>query len=116
MPAGRPKKPFDIVQLDKLLALHCTQAECAEFFDLDPKSIATKVMEETGQKYSVYSKRKMQSGKMNLRRAMFTNAIAKNNSTIQIWLSKQHLNMSENPVDPDLCEGLEFDYEWDKDA
>jgi len=111
MGAGRPRKKIDLKDLDKLLKLHCTQAECAAFLNIDQKTLVKIILEQTGMNYSEYSKRMMQYGNISLKRAMMNNAIARNNTTMQIWLSKQYLGMTENPVDADECDGLEFDYE-----
>ena len=37
-------------------------------------------------------------GKMKLRRAMYCNAVEKDNAVMQIWLSKNYLGFQDNPA------------------
>lgn len=108
---GRPLKVLDFKMLDGLLKIHCTQEEIASIVCMEPSAINDKVKAEFGITFQEYAKEKRSMGKMSLRRAMFTNATNKNNSTMQIWLSKQHLGMSENPVGDDICDGLDWEFE-----
>jgi len=58
--------------------------------------------------FSEAYKRGWEAGKMSLRRDM--RKLAKTNSTMAIWLSKQHLGMSDSPVPDD--DSFEIINEW----
>jgi len=54
--------------------------------------------------------------KMSLRVAMYKNAIDSNNTTMQIWLSKNHLGMSDTPLDGDANTPLPWSENVDDDV
>ena len=85
---ARPKKyKIDPKQVEKLASFGCTNVEIASFFGCDESLIR--------KSYSENIAKGKESGKMRLRQAMWNNAITNNNTTMQIWLSKQYLNMSD---------------------
>lgn len=100
---GRPKKELDKEQIRKLAELQCTRKEIAYIMDCSVDTLARHYKEdiEAG----------LHMGKVRLRRAMMRNACEHNNATIQIWLSKQYLGMTDSPgaSDEDLI------LPWDTD-
>ena len=88
MPAGRPVKyKIDPEMLEKLASIHCTNTEIAAIFGCDSSLLGKG-------KYSDIIKKGKEKGKMTLRRKMFETAMG-GNVTMQIWLSKQYLGMTE---------------------
>ena len=94
--AGRPKQ-FEIKKEDfeSFCSIQCTKAEMAQILKCSTSTIEKWCKKEYGENYSNVYKRYSGFGKMSLRRAMFRNACKNNNSSIQIWLSKQHLGMRD---------------------
>lgn len=92
---GRPALTLDWVQFDKLCAIHCTLTEIADHFDMSEDSIENIVKREKNLTFSDYFKSKAAGGKKSLRRAMFHKALNQGNTTMMIWLSKQHLGMTD---------------------
>ena len=84
---ARPKKyDIDPKQVEKLASFGCTNTEIASFFgcskDLISKSYSTNITKGKDQ------------GKIRLRQLMWRTA-ENGNVTMQIWLSKQYLGMSD---------------------
>ena len=84
---ARPKK-YDIKgeEVEKLAGFGCTNMEIASFFGCS-KDLITK-------SYSTYVTKGKEKGKIRLRQLMFKNAES-GNTTMQIWLSKQYLGMTD---------------------
>jgi len=87
---GRPKIELDRDQIRKLAELQCTLKEVAYVMGVSSDTIERNYRDD-------YDKG-IAHGKIKLRRAMFRNATEKDNPTIQIWLSKQWLGYSDNPI------------------
>lgn len=78
-------------QVEELAAIGCTDRDIANFYG---------VKEDTLRRNFAENLVKGREGlKIKLRRAMLKNALVNMNTTMQIWLSKQYLAMSDNPVD-----------------
>ena len=103
---GRPRKPIDSEQIQRLAELQCSAKEIAYVMGVSSDTIRRNHQAdlEIGQAM----------GKIKLRRAMFRNATEKLNPTIQIWLSKQYLDMSDNPNSSDDDKILPWDSEQDE--
>lgn len=84
---GRPKKPIDMEQVEKLASIQCTMEEIAFFFDIDVSTL-----HRNKEFCNVYKKAK-EGGKMSLRRIQWK--LAQNNTTMAIWLGKQYLGQKE---------------------
>lgn len=91
---GRPKTKIDKKEFEKLCQLQCTLEEIAGFFDCCDDTINNWCKEVYNDNFSGVFKNKSSEGKISLRRHMFRQA--ENNSTMAIWLSKQHLGMRDN--------------------
>jgi len=92
----KPKILIDWQEFDYLCTIHCTLNEIAGFFGCSEDTIENRVKEVKKVRFSDYYKQKASHGKIAIRRAMFQGLKDKNTS-LTIWLSKQHLGMSDNP-------------------
>ena len=92
---GRKKKPIIPKDFEMMCRLQCTKQEMADYLDCSTSKIEKWVKSEYGDNFSNVYKRYTAGGKISLRRAMFRNALEKDNVGIQIWLSKQHLGMRD---------------------
>ncbi len=88
---GRDKKVIDPKEVEKLASMGFKRSEIAEYLGVDDSTL------------SYNFKQELAKGSMNLkqslRRAMIHNAISNNNATIQIFLAKNILGMSDSPLD-----------------
>lgn len=84
--AGRPPLNIDEEQLRRLAAMQCTHDEIAAFFGCHRNTIANRFGELIAAERN--------KARASLRREMFKSAL-EGNERMQIWLSKQYLNMSE---------------------
>jgi AraC-like DNA-binding protein len=98
---GRPKIELDKDQIRKLAELHCSLKEVAYVMGVSSDTIE--------RNYRDVYEEGLAGGKIKLRRAMMRNACEKDNATIQIWLSKQLLGYSDNPVSDDDTTILPWD-------
>tara|TARA_R100000152_G_scaffold18399_1_gene10197 strand:+ start:9812 stop:10126 length:315 start_codon:yes stop_codon:yes gene_type:complete len=84
---ARPKKyNIDPEQVEKLAQFGCTNTEIASFFGCDESLIR--------KSYSENITKGKDKGKIRLRQLMWRTA-ENGNVTMQIWLSKQYLGMSD---------------------
>ena len=93
IPIGRDKTIVPPEEVEKLAAIGCKNHEIADWFGVNLNTL----------KYNFSSQllKGRTNMKMTLRRTMFNNAVHENNTTMQIWLSKNILAMSDNPLDGD---------------
>jgi hypothetical protein len=98
---GRPKLELDADKIRKLAELHCTKKEISYVMGCSVDTLDRNYKEEVDTGYA--------SGKIKLRRAMFRNATEYNNATIQIWLSKQYLAMTDQPISDEDSNILPWD-------
>lgn len=91
---GRPPVEINWVEFEKLCAIHCTLVEMAGWFGVSEDTIERKVRKHYGQTFAEVYALKAGKGKISLRRKMFEAAYS-GNTALLIWLSKQHLGMSE---------------------
>tara|TARA_R110002050_G_scaffold137518_1_gene261119 strand:- start:1430 stop:1786 length:357 start_codon:yes stop_codon:yes gene_type:complete len=87
---GRPRIELDETVLANLASLQCTNKEIAFVMGVSVDTLA--------RHYSDIIAVGSAQGKIKLRRAMFRNATEKDNAVMQIWLSKNLLNMTDQPV------------------
>lgn len=91
---GRPEKQIDWDQFDKLCALQCTLNEMALWFECSVDTLQNRVNSTWGMTFSAYYSQKAEKGRVSLRRKMWEMAL-KGDRVMLIWLSKQHLGMTE---------------------
>lgn len=95
---GRKKIPIDASLVEKLAMIQCTPREIGAIVGCSEDTICRNFAD-------IMAKGK-EMGKMSIRRAMFEKAKA-GNATLLIWLSKQHLGMTdkvEQKIDQNIVE------------
>ncbi len=90
LPVGRDNVVIPPIEVQKLAALGCKNIEIANFFGVNGDAISRNFAPEL--------LKGREDMKISLRRAMLNNAVSNMNATMQIWLSKQYLNMGDNGV------------------
>lgn len=88
---GRDKTVVPPEEVEKLAAIGCKDQEIADWFGINDNTLRFN--------FSAELVKGRASLRMSLRRRMFDNAIQHNNTVMQIWLSKNFLGMSDNPMD-----------------
>lgn len=88
---GRGKKKRVVAPDDvyKLAAMGCNDKEIATWFDMNEETLRYN--------FKVIMAKGREDLKMSLRQAMLKNALG-GNAVMQIWLSKNYLGMSDNPL------------------
>ncbi len=86
---GDNKKVIPPDEVYKLAALHCNYQEIADWFDIKRETLKYKFRDLIQKAYSETNQR--------LRRAQIETAL-KGNPVMLIWLGKNMLNQSDNPV------------------
>ncbi len=87
---GRPKIQLDCDQIRRLSELQCSRGEIAYVMGCSVDTL------DRHHKDCI-NEGKAQ-GKIKLRRAMYRNAVEKDNAVMQIWLSKNYLGFQDNPA------------------
>ena len=98
-PNGRPQKPIDWEEFEKLCGLQCTQSEIASWFKVSTDTICDRVKAKYEEDYSVIYKRYSDGGKASLRRTQYK--LAQKSPAMAIFLGKQKswLGQSDVPVE-----------------
>lgn len=91
---GRPPIEIDKEEFEKLCSILCTQQEIADWFKVSHDKIEDYCKTEYGLLFSVIYKKLSAAGKISLRRSQFQKAV-EGNTTMLIWLGKQHLEQSD---------------------
>ena len=91
---GRPNIEISEEEFEKLCGMHCTLIEIAAWFKCSPDTIERWCVRTHGGIFADVHKKLSSGGKISLRRKMFESAIG-GNTTMMIWLSKQHLGMTD---------------------
>lgn len=86
---GRSKTVVPPDEVFKLAEIGCKDHEIAAWFAIDENTLRFN--------FSAELIKGRETLKISLRRAMLKNAIVNENTTMQIWLSKNYLGMSDNP-------------------
>ena len=103
-PNGRPHKPIDWEEFEKLCEMQCTQGEIASFFGVHPNTISDNVKQIYKEDYSTVYKKYSDGGKCSLRRTQFK--LAQKNTAMAIWLGKQYLDQKEHQPAPMVTEEI----------
>ena len=90
---GRDKKIVPPTQVFELSALGCTDRDIANFFGIKEDTLRYNFADDLT--------KGREELKVTLRRAMVKNAITNMNVTMQIWLSKNLLGMTDTPINSD---------------
>jgi len=108
LPVGRDKTVVPPEQVYELAALFCSDKDIANFFGIKEDTLRYNFAAEL-----IKGRENL---KISLRRAMIKNAIANENVTMQIWLSKNILGMSDNNLDSDAVQPLPWREDADDDV
>lgn len=98
---ARPKKVINKRQFESLCAIQCTQEEICHVLGVCDETLTRWCKEVYGLSFSEVFKQKKSLGKTSLRRNQWKLA-EEGNSTMQIWLGKQILKQSENPIQDEI--------------
>lgn len=90
---GRPRKPIDQREFEKLCAMQCTETEICDWFGVTDKPLNIWCKETYGVTFSEIFKQKRSTGKISLRRTQWH--LAEKNATMAIWLGKQYLGQRD---------------------
>lgn len=93
MPGGRPLKPINQIEFEKLCGLQCTQEEICGWFGVCSDTLESWCKRTYEMNFSEVFKEKRGVGKISLRRAQFR--LAEKNANMAIWLGKQYLGQSD---------------------
>lgn len=104
LPVGRDKTVVPPDQVEELANLGCTDRDIANFFGISESSLRYNFSD------NLIKGRELL--KIKLRKAMIKSAIINENVTMQIWLSKQWLGMSDNPYETQGNEILPWTEEY----
>ena len=94
---GKPKKELDAEVIANLSQIGCTQEEIGSVVGISARTLQ--------RRYADLIENNKNIGKASLRKRMWASAL-KGNSMMQIWLSKQTLNMKERTVQETVVEPL----------
>ena len=97
-PVGRPKVKVDMDILANLSQIGCTQEEIASVLGISARTLQRNFAEIVE-----VNKNK---GRASLRKQMWDKAIKKDNTNMQIWLSKNELGMKDRTVNETITEPL----------
>ena len=103
-PIGRDKTVVPPDQVEELANLGCTDRDIANFFGISESSLRYN--------FSDILTKGRELLKIKLRRSMLKSAIVNENVTMQIWLSKNYLGMSENAVESSANDPLPWNEEY----
>ena len=90
---GRPKKPIDWREAEKLCALQCSEVEVADWFGISIDTLARRLRDEKGQTFKEFFSLHRVQGKIALRRNLFK--LAEKQGHVAIFLAKNWLGMSD---------------------
>ena len=95
---GRPRINIDLDIVGNLASIGCTQEEIASVVGVSARTLQ--------RNYAEIIDRFKNKGKASLRKKMWDKAIKKDNTHMQIWLSKNELGMKERTVNETITEPL----------
>ncbi len=98
---ARPKKIINQKQFESLCAIQCTQEEICNVLDVCDETLTRWCKEVYNLSFSEVFKQKRDLGKTSLRRKQWELA-QKGNSTMQVWLGKNILKQSDNPIQDEI--------------
>ena len=101
---------IDLVQLEKLCCLQCTDEELAEYFGVTTRTIENKRKKP---EYAEVMKRGRVKGRISVRREQFK-LLERGNPSIAIWLGKQYLGQRDvTPIELSGPDGKQLKISWE---
>ena len=95
---GRPKKELDKDIIAKLSQIGCTQEEIGSVIGISARQLQ--------RRYADLVADNKNKGKASLRKKMWDKAVKKDNTHMQIWLSKNYLGMKDRTQTESIVEPL----------
>ena len=105
-PVGRPKKNIDIEILANLSQIGCTQEEIGGVMGVSVRTLQ--------RNYAEIIEQNKNKGRASLRKKMWEKALKKDSTHMQIWLSKNELNMRDKVETQNITEPLPLIIEAEK--
>ena len=102
---GRPKITIDLEILKNLASIGCPTYEIASVMGLSARTLK--------RNYAEIIEQYRERGKASLRKKMWDKAVKKDNTNMQIWLSKNVLNMRDKIETQNIVEPLPLIIEAD---
>ena len=96
--AGRPRIVVDIEILKNLASIGCPDYEIASVLNISAKTLK--------RNYADIVEQFKEKGKASLRKKMWDKAVKKDNTHMQIWLSKNYLGMKDRTQTETIVEPL----------
>ena len=96
--AGRPRIVVDIEILKNLASIGCPDYEIASVLNISAKTLK--------RNYADIIEQFKEKGKASLRKKMWDKAVKKDNTHMQIWLSKNYLGMKDRTQTESIVEPL----------
>ena len=96
--AGRPRIIIDVEILKNLASIGCPDYEIASVLNISPKTLK--------RNYAHIVEEFKEKGKASLRKKMWDKAVKKDNTHMQIWLSKNYLGMKDRTQTETIVEPL----------
>ena len=96
--AGRPKIIVDIEILKNLASIGCPDYEIASVLNVSARTLK--------RNYAEIIDQYKEKGKASLRKKMWDKAVKKDNTMMQIWLSKNYLGMKDRTQTESITEPL----------
>ena len=96
--AGRPKIIVDIEILKNLASIGCPNYEIASVLNVSARTL--------NRNYAEIIDQFREKGKASLRKKMWDKAVKKDNTNMQIWLSKNYLGMKDRTQTETITEPL----------
>ena len=103
LPVGRDKKIIDPEDVRKLAALSCTDRDIAEYLGIKEDTLRYN--------FADMLLKGRADARITLRRAMMDNACKNMHASVQIFLAKNLLGMSDSPLDTEANAPLPWDDE-----
>jgi hypothetical protein len=88
---GRKPAEIDLIELEKLSSLHCTNQELADWFGVSTRTIETR---RKRPEFAEAMQRGRSKGRISVRRAQMK-MLDSGNSTMGVWLGKQMLGQRD---------------------
>ena len=95
---GRPKVKIDEKILGNLAHIGCTIEECGDVLGVSARTLQRNFAD------LIHSHKN--KGKASLRKKMYEKAVTKDNTYMQIWLSKNYLGMKDRTVNEQIAEPI----------
>ena len=102
---GRPKLVVDLQILGNLAQIGCPNYEIASVLGISQRTLK--------RNFANFIEENREKGKASLRKKMWDKAVKKDNTHMQIWLSKNYLNMRDKVETQNVTEPLPLIIEAD---